>query len=455
MGTIVALGLVAIGLVLQLLVGPVCWQHLAWPFNLILLIVYVGALIGAYAYRRKLPAVRWSMCYKAAVPALLVASIATLLYGLTNWEGTLRCWPFVLVYLWVATIVGLVSIDRLAHFTWGRIPFLLNHLGLFIALVSATLGSADMQRLKMQAVVDVPEWRAIDDDRLVHDLPFAVKLHRFILERYPSGEPRRFASEVDVLREQKDAIHAVIDVNHPLIVDGWAIYQFSYDKSMGDEGPVSILELVRAPWLPAVYLGIAMLFAGALCMLFSTIYKRWKRRFYIADVVLIVSVCVVGWLFKHGMDAKPLVPALQSLWFAPHVTVYMFCYTALGIAMLIAIAQLVREWRGRPVSLSMIAAADQLVYVGLAFMTVGMLMGAVWAKEAWGHYWAWDPKETWAATTWLLYLTYIHLRLVSPHRVRLAMVMLIVSYMCIQMCWWGINYLPSAQGMSVHTYDLS
>ena len=85
-------------------------------------------------------------------------------------------------------------------------------------------------------------------------------------------------------------------------------------------------------------------------------------------------------------------------------------------------------------------------------MTVGMLFGALWAKEAWGHYWSWDPKETWAAITWLAYLLYIHYRLMPGHRVRLALWHLLVCFVLLQMCWWGINYLPSAQGSSVHTY---
>ena len=83
-----------------------------------------------------------------------------------------------------------------------------------------------------------------------------------------------------------------------------------------------------------------------------------------------------------------------------------------------------------------------------------MLFGALWAKEAWGHYWSWDPKETWAAITWLAYLVYIHYRQLPRQRARLAHWMLIISFLLLQMCWWGINYLPSAQGSSVHTYSL-
>ena len=98
---------------------------------------------------------------------------------------------------------------------------------------------------------------------------------------------------------------------------------------------------------------------------------------------------------------------------------------------------------------------DNLTYVGLAFMTLGMLTGAIWAKEAWGHYWAWDPKETWAAATWFAYLAYIHFRLGKPLKARPALVILLVSFVLLQMCWYGINYLPSAQGVSVHTYNLN
>ena len=98
---------------------------------------------------------------------------------------------------------------------------------------------------------------------------------------------------------------------------------------------------------------------------------------------------------------------------------------------------------------------DNLICVGLAFMTLGMLFGAVWAKEAWGHYWAWDPKETWAAATWFGYLAYIHFRLGCPADYKKALIISLVAFVLLQMCWYGINYLPSAQGVSVHTYNLN
>ena len=106
------------------------------------------------------------------------------------------------------------------------------------------------------------------------------------------------------------------------------------------------------------------------------------------------------------------------------------------------------------------AAGKDRHLIGSAFlvdqhMTLGMLSGAVWAKEAWGHYWSWDPKETWAAATWFSYLIYIHFRLGKPLLHRKALILLLISFVLLQMCWYGINYLPSAQGVSIHTYNLN
>ena len=145
--------------------------------------------------------------------------------------------------------------------------------------------------------------------------------------------------------------------------------------------------------------------------------------------------------------------ALQSPWFAPHVIVYMFSYAMLGAAALIAIYLLIRA-RKKGIDEGMMSLCDNLVYVGMAFLTIGMLFGALWAKEAWGHYWNWDPKETWAAATWLGYLIYIHYRLRHHLRYSAALGLLVFSFLLLQVCWIGVNYLPSARGYSVHTYNM-
>ena len=181
------------------------------------------------------------------------------------------------------------------------------------------------------------------------------------------------------------------------------------------------------------------------------VYSRWKYKWILSfsTVLALVFICVN--LFKPEIHDKTLMPALQSPWFAPHVIVYMFAYAVLGAATVLAVFLLFKKKS----LTSEMDIADNLVYVGLAFLTIGMLFGALWAKEAWGHYWSWDPKETWAAITWLSYLVYVHYRLLPRHKERLALWSLIISFVLLQMCWWGINYLPSAQGSSVHTYNMS
>ena len=184
------------------------------------------------------------------------------------------------------------------------------------------------------------------------------------------------------------------------------------------------------------------------------VYSRWRYKWILSfsTVLALVFICIN--LFKPEIHSKTLMPALQSPWFAPHVIVYMFAYAVFGVATLIALWMLIKDSNHNSQFSILNSQLDDLVYVGLAFMTIGMLFGALWAKEAWGHYWSWDPKETWAAITWFAYLVYVHYRKIPTHRPRLALWVLLISFVLLQMCWWGINYLPSAQGSSVHVYSM-
>ena len=95
--------------------------------------------------------------------------------------------------------------------------------------------------------------------------------------------------------------------------------------------------------------------------------------------------------------------------------------------------------------------AEVGLWLGFGFLTLGLLVGAVWAKEAWGHYWTWDPKETWSFLTWAVYLAYLHLRPEWQAKPRHAAAYLALASTVVLICWFGVNYLPSAQ-QSVHTY---
>ncbi|MBR4533718.1 MAG: cytochrome c biogenesis protein CcsA [Bacteroidaceae bacterium] len=183
-------------------------------------------------------------------------------------------------------------------------------------------------------------------------------------------------------------------------------------------------------------------------IVFARRHYRWVLSF--STILATVFVCVN--LFNPELHTHTLMPALQSPWFAPHVIVYMFSYALLSVATLMAVYQLLtsrtQPQRDRE---KLHLAIDDTVRSGLVFLTFGMLFGALWAKEAWGHYWSWDPKETWAAITWLAYLIYLHYRQMPRHLPFTALIGLLLCFGLLQMCWWGLNYLPSATA-SVHLY---
>lgn len=180
------------------------------------------------------------------------------------------------------------------------------------------------------------------------------------------------------------------------------------------------------------------------------VYLRWKYKWILSfgTMMSIVFICIN--LFKPEIHSKSLMPALQSPWFVPHVIVYMFAYAMMGAVTIFALYLWLRK-TPKEASDEELRVCDNLVRIGWSFLTLGMVMGALWAKEAWGDYWTWDPKETWATATWLSYLLYLHMRPHVKDR-NLLFALLIFSFLLLQMCWYGINYLPSAQGASVHVY---
>jgi len=274
-GFLIGGGLIIAGLALQLSVGPVVWDAFAWPANGIVLSGFFVLLTTMICLRKKVYAFQWMSTYQAAIPAMVYAVVMTIIMGLTRQQvnGTwlnnmLSFWPFVLIYVYITVILGVIILRRLMHLSsWKRdVPFLLNHLGLFIALITATLGNADMQRVKMITAVGEPEWRAMTQEGAVKEMPIAIELKKFIMETYDNGSPKRFASEIQILTKTGKNIETTVDVNKPYEVDGWKIYQYGYDTQMGAESQISILELVSDPWLPLVYTGIYMMLAGAVCM---------------------------------------------------------------------------------------------------------------------------------------------------------------------------------------------
>ena len=190
-----------------------------------------------------------------------------------------------------------------------------------------------------------------------------------------------------------------------------------------------------------LWYSLFMLVAGTIT------YHRWHYRWILSFSTLMATVFIMINILRPEIHDESLMPALQSVWFIPHVSVYMFSYSLLGCAMLLAMCGIANA------KLKLREVIERLLYGGIGLFTVGMLTGALWAKDAWGAYWSWDAKEAWAAATWGLFLLAIHLPARPTRRSNIAYYAIIIAaFLSLQMCWYGVNYLPSAKE-SVHTYN--
>ena len=389
-GFVISAGLVLTGILLQVSVGAFTTNFLQFPTNVFVGIIYLLVVVILSIQSNKNRTIRWFSSMEASITSIAVFLALVLVMGLTRqsagpdnsgllgvlgFKNMLSAWPFVLVFIYMMTVLGLVTIRRLKHFRWEKdIPFVLNHVGLFLTLLTAVLGSADMHRYQMIVGLDTPEWRATDEDGKMVEMDMAIELNSFTIDEYPpklmiidnesgktlpekqpesimidkehtkgklldweitasriiesaapmigkdsvhfvefhsegaaaavfvtannkkngvttsgwvsSGsylypyhalkldewmsivmperEPKRFASDVNVYTKDGQNVQSVIEVNKPLKVNGWKIYQISYDERMGKWSHTSVFELIKDPWIGWVYAGITMMILGAI-----------------------------------------------------------------------------------------------------------------------------------------------------------------------------------------------
>ena len=172
-GLLLGGGLALVGLLLQFLLGPIDWQLISWPVNVYLLLFFVMLVVALHLMRGAFYPVRWLTSLPAAIGVLLWITAITLVMGLVKQQPStqppadalgitrmLSFWPFVLLYGWLALSLALVVLQRLLSFKWRNVPFLLLHGGILVSLLTATLGSADMQRMNLITTVGATEWRA-------------------------------------------------------------------------------------------------------------------------------------------------------------------------------------------------------------------------------------------------------------------------------------------------------
>lgn len=196
------------------------------------------------------------------------------------------------------------------------------------------------------------------------------------------------------------------------------------------------------------------------CLITSLLYLYYEGRYatrQLGGFVLLVVNAAVGFILwytfdRHANQIQPLVPALQSYWMKIHVPANFIGYGSFSLAAMVGSAYLLAE---RGVLASRLPALDVLedvmykaIAIGFAFFTIATILGAMWAAEAWGGYWSWDPKETWALIVWLNYAAWLHLRMVKGLRGPILAWWALIGLLVTSFAFLGVNMFLSG----LHSY---
>jgi cytochrome c-type biogenesis protein CcsB len=248
-------------------------------------------------------------------------------------------------------------------------------------------------------------------------------------------------------------------------------------------------------WIVAGYFPLSNLYESLLfltCMLLTIyLYIETKTKSKLIGSILIpVTLLINGFanltLTPEMQKSSPLVPALQSNWLMMHVSMMLLSYGTLIMGSLLCILFLVIS-RFQDIDLKIIENSSLPLYnimldyyeakllspsteiselgklkllqsidnwsyriigLGFPFLTIGIISGGVWANEAWGSYWSWDPKETWALITWLVFATYLHARITKGWEGKKTAILGSLGFFVIWICYLGVNFL----GKGLHSY---
>jgi len=201
---------------------------------------------------------------------------------------------------------------------------------------------------------------------------------------------------------------------------------------------------------------VFVLFALITALLYLYIEARYATRLMGAFVLLVISAAsgfLLWYTFSRAAHAiQPLVPALQSWWMKIHVPANFIGYGAFALAAMVASAHLLASRGVLATRLPSLEVLDDVMYksiaIGFAFFTVATILGALWAADAWGSYWQWDPKETWALIVWLNYAAWLHIRLTKGLRGALLAWWALIGLLVTTFAFIGVNMFLSG----LHSY---
>ena len=379
---------------------------------------------------------------------------ATVVESLRGTEAALKAVYHnpVFIALWAVTAVaGIIYVlqmgmlRRAATFTL-HIAFVVILAGALITHYAGKSGSIHLKEGE-----PLSEWEL--EDGTSAPLPFSLTLRKFTIDYYPgSKDPRDYRSDVEV-----DGEPAVISMNKILKKDGYRFFQADYDEDLSG----SILAVSRDP------AGVLVTYAGYLLLLLSMIafffekqsgFRRALRRLrengrsgampvWVLVALIVLAALILAYVTVFGLRGKHLLPVLRSPLLPIHVISIMLSYTLLAITMGIGIVSLISGKKEKRKDISLV-----FLYPAVFLLAFGIFVGAVWANISWGGYWGWDPKETWALVTMLLYSAALHagpLGGVSRRTGRPPFfrnptffhIYIIAAFLAVLITWFGVNYL--------------
>ena len=428
---------------------PIPLQWFAFPVNVILVLtlIFAAYLISIIPKTRKFS--EWLSSDTAFISALVLIMAGSLIIGLvpqqhsgcvvTLWNRFYQSWILAttISYLFFILILRTICLFRQKQWksTAGRIVL---HIGLITILIGGYYGMPDEETCRMD-LSNLAFNNQVINTRTEHLqlFPYTLKTSKIEEEKYTSGQPKRITAHLVVIEGSTERLVA-IQAGHPLRLKPYALHLRQY-RNQGMFSFCSLL-IIKNPWRWWIYIGMGILLLG--CLL-----EMQKKQYLILLGLSVITAIIflIIKLLKPEIFHRELMPALQSDWFIPHVTLYMMSFLLLAISFIICMIWIFKK------NDNLIQRSDDWMQAGLVLFITAMLIGSIWAEAAWGHFWTWDLKETWALITYVIYVIYLQYRTIPQYKTGIVCLWHTLAFLALQICWYGVNYLPAASE-SIHIY---
>lgn len=315
-----------------------------------------------------------------------------------------------------------------------RLSVVLLHLSLVVILLGALLTHLTAVRGVVPLRKGIPTNEYLTRDMYLHQLPFTICLENFEMQFYEGSDmPSNYISHVRI-----DDEPVTISMNNIASKKGIRLYQMDFDSDL--QG--SILSMNSDPWgTPVTYVGYALLFVTLVWMLADPkggfryeLSQLRNHRTALTVFAVVIFVCFVfvmnHFLGKYSPENHPL-PVLNSRLLPLHIATIMMAYTLLFFIFLSSLVGIIKS-KLRQTTLHL---SQLLLFPAIAFLCYGIFIGAIWANVSWGTYWSWDPKETWALITLMVYAVPAHRSIRMNRHVYMTL-----AFLSILITYFGVNF---------------